>query len=55
MFPVSARDLAPEYAGPALGARLRALERAWIDSGFSLSGAQLCALPDEDPRTGSRD
>jgi len=44
-FPVRARDLAGAVSGPALGARLRALERAWIDSGFRLDRAALLALP----------
>lgn len=40
-FPVTAADLMPDYAGPALGARLQALERRWIDSGFALSRDEL--------------
>ncbi|QFT58219.1 CCA-adding enzyme [Sulfitobacter sp. THAF37] len=40
-FPVSARDLMPDYQGAALGARLDALERAWIASGFVLSREEL--------------
>ncbi|MFC2969963.1 CCA tRNA nucleotidyltransferase [Acidimangrovimonas pyrenivorans] len=36
-FPVRAADLMPEYAGPALGARLAEIERRWIDSGFTLT------------------
>jgi poly(A) polymerase len=40
-FPVTARDLMPRYTGPALGAKLAELERAWIDSGFRLSREQL--------------
>ena len=43
-FPVKAADLAP-LAGPALGRRLEAMERAWIDSGFSLTAPALLALP----------
>lgn len=35
-FPLHAADLAP-LAGPALGRRLKELERAWIDSGFALT------------------
>lgn len=42
-FPVAAADL--PLAGPALGARLRALERAWIDSGFALDRDALLRLP----------
>lgn len=39
-FPVKAADLAP-LSGPALGARLRALEARWIASGFALSAEAL--------------
>jgi poly(A) polymerase len=40
-FPVSARDLMPEYAGPALGKALRQLEAEWIASGFALDRETL--------------
>lgn len=40
-FPVSAHDLMPEFSGLALGARLRALEAAWIASGFTLGREEL--------------
>ncbi|MGX9356044.1 CCA tRNA nucleotidyltransferase [Roseobacteraceae bacterium S113] len=40
-FPLTAADLMPAYQGPALGARLRALEAAWIASGFQLDRAGL--------------
>lgn len=43
-FPVRAADLAP-LSGPALGARLRELERAWIDAGFAPTREELLALP----------
>ena len=43
-FPVKAEQLAP-LAGPPLGQRLKALERAWIDSGFTLSPEALLRLP----------
>ena len=43
-FPLAAADLAP-LAGPALGQRLKVLERAWIDSGFALPPEALLALP----------
>jgi poly(A) polymerase len=43
-FPLAAADLAP-LSGPALGQRLKALERAWIDSGFALPRDALLALP----------
>lgn len=42
-FPVTAADLMPTLAGPALGARLKALETRWIASGFSLSREALLA------------
>jgi poly(A) polymerase len=42
-FPVSARDLMPEYAGPALGRALRQLEAEWISSGFTLDRETLLA------------
>lgn len=40
-FPVAAADLMPRFSGPALGQRLAALERRWIDSGFALSREDL--------------
>ena len=43
-FPVRAADLAP-LSGPELGRRLRALERAWIASGFALPRDALKSLP----------
>ena len=46
-FPVKPADLMPAYEGPALGARLRQLEAAWIDSGFALDREALLALPDD--------
>ena len=44
-FPLAAADLMPMLAGPALGARLKALEAAWIASDFSLTRGDLLALP----------
>jgi len=44
-FPVSAVDLMSDYQGKALGDRLRSLEIAWIESRFSVSKADLLALP----------
>lgn len=44
-FPVSANDLMPDVQGPALGARLKALEAAWIASDFVLGREDLLALP----------
>ena len=40
-FPISARDLMPEYQGKDLGDLLRSLEDQWIDSGFTLSREEL--------------
>ena len=40
-FPIRANDLMPEYVGPMLGAKLRELERLWIDSRFTLERADL--------------
>jgi poly(A) polymerase len=40
-FPVAARDLMPEFEGPALGERLRALEAAWIASGMRATKEDL--------------
>lgn len=45
-FPVRAKDLMPDYAGPALGARLSQLEAAWIASNFTATKDDLIALPD---------
>lgn len=41
VFPISSADLMPDLEGPALGRRLKQLERAWIDAGFSLSKEAL--------------
>ncbi|MGH1355175.1 MAG: CCA tRNA nucleotidyltransferase [Thalassovita sp.] len=43
-FPLTGRDLMPELTGPALGKRLKELEKAWIASGFTLSRAALLAI-----------
>lgn len=43
VFPVKADDLMPEFEGAALGARLRELEDAWIDSGFRSRKEDLLA------------
>lgn len=48
VFPLTAKDLMPTYRGPALGKRLRKMEKTWISSGFTLSRAALLALPDDD-------
>lgn len=45
-FPIRAEDLMPQFQGPALGARLKELERRWIASGFELSRSALLA-PDD--------
>lgn len=43
VFPLAAGDLMPRFTGPALGARLAALEQDWIDSGFAIGRAELLA------------
>ncbi|WP_395542580.1 CCA tRNA nucleotidyltransferase [Neotabrizicola sp. sgz301269] len=40
-FPVSAADLMPALQGPALGARLRALEKLWLHSGLRIGKEEL--------------
>jgi poly(A) polymerase len=40
-FPLVAADLMPGLQGPALGARLKALEAEWIASGFALTRDDL--------------
>ena len=42
-FPIKAADLMDEYQGKALGDALRALEKRWIESGFTLSRDALLA------------
>ena len=42
-FPVRPADLMPKLQGPALGRKLRELEKRWIESDFSLSKEQLLA------------
>ncbi|MEM1429785.1 MAG: CCA tRNA nucleotidyltransferase [Pseudomonadota bacterium] len=46
-FPIRPQDLMPAYEGPALGARLGQLERAWLATGMTASRDHLLALPDE--------
>ena len=41
VFPIKARDLMPQYAGPVLGQKLRTLETQWIDSEFRLTKEAL--------------
>ncbi|WP_299825797.1 CCA tRNA nucleotidyltransferase [uncultured Roseobacter sp.] len=41
LFPIRAQDLMPALSGKALGARLEALERRWIASGFRLTREEL--------------
>lgn len=43
VFPVAAADL-PGLQGPALGARLKALERAWLQSDLALPKADLLKI-----------
>ena len=40
-LPITAADLMPALAGPALGRGLKAAERRWIDSGFTASHVAL--------------
>jgi tRNA nucleotidyltransferase/poly(A) polymerase len=40
-FPITAKDLMPHYAGPALGARLKQLEALWITSDFTATRKTL--------------
>lgn len=40
-FPIKPADLLPDLTGPALGARLRALEARWIASDFTLTREEL--------------
>ncbi|MBW6505336.1 MAG: CCA tRNA nucleotidyltransferase [Rhodobacteraceae bacterium] len=42
-FPLCAADLAPHYAGPALGARMKELEARWVASAFTLGRDALLA------------
>jgi len=41
IFPVTGKDLMPDYSGPELGARLAELERRWIESDFTLTREAL--------------
>ncbi|MCL4186102.1 MAG: CCA tRNA nucleotidyltransferase [Rhodobacteraceae bacterium] len=41
VFPLRAADLMPPLSGPALGSALKAAERRWIDSGFTLTREAL--------------
>ncbi|MFZ9134034.1 MAG: hypothetical protein ACO21B_12585, partial [Gemmobacter sp.] len=44
----AAADLIPAHEGPALGARLAALEARWIASGFTLTREALLESPPDD-------
>ncbi|NHX28251.1 CCA tRNA nucleotidyltransferase, partial [Escherichia coli] len=44
VFTVKAADLMPGLQGPALGARLKALEDRWIASGFALGRDDLLRI-----------
>ncbi|SLN33661.1 CCA tRNA nucleotidyltransferase [Pseudooctadecabacter jejudonensis] len=44
-FPITARDLMPEYSGKALGDRLAKLEAAWIASKFTKTKTDLMKMP----------
>ncbi len=41
VLPISAKDLVATFHGPALGAELRRLKTAWINSGFTLTRGAL--------------
>jgi poly(A) polymerase len=41
VFPIKAHDLIPQFSGPELGQKLRALETQWIDSEFGLTKEAL--------------
>ncbi len=43
IFPITAADLMPALHGPALGAKLKALQRRWLASGLTLTREQLLA------------
>lgn len=45
VFPITARDLMPNYQGPALGARLKQLETHWIAGGFQPTRDDLLRFP----------
>ena len=45
-FPISAKDLQPDYSGPSLGKRLKSLERAWVKSKFQLTRQELLDHPE---------
>jgi poly(A) polymerase len=44
VFPVKAQDLMPDYSGAALGAALKMLQHAWLESGFALTKAKLMQI-----------
>lgn len=46
-FPISAADIADRFEGPEMGACLKRLETAWIDSGLRLSKNDLLKLSHE--------
>ena len=43
VFPVTAADLMPALQGPALGAKLTALQEIWLTSGLTMTREQLLA------------
>ena len=43
-FPIAAIDLRDRFSGPELGAELKRLEKAWVNSGLRLSKDNLLAL-----------
>lgn len=42
-FPVTAKDLPPDFSGIALGAELRRLEDFWVNSGFEMTKSDVLA------------
>ncbi|CUI42358.1 CCA tRNA nucleotidyltransferase [Cognatishimia activa] len=44
IFPIKAADLLDQFQGPELGAKLKALESAWIKSGFALDKDTLLEM-----------
>jgi len=46
-MPVSAADLMPDLAGPALGERLKVLQTRWLASDLRLSKAALLQSGDD--------
>ena len=43
-FPVSAKDLMPDFAGPELGAELERLRSRWVESDFRMKRSELLGI-----------